>query len=76
MIAVQLRAAIIWQGAADVGHVAARLPHVTCGSLAARREAMQIPVSDISSQFAHFIHVVTLLILDYHIVIQLVMPPY
>ena len=74
MIAVQLRAAVIWHGAADVGHVAARLPHVTCGSLAARREAMQIPVSDISSQFAHFI--ITLPILDYHTVIQLGMPPY
>jgi len=35
---------------------------------------MQIPVSDISSQFTHFI--ITLLILDYHIVIQLVMTPY
>jgi len=39
-----------------------------------QREAIQIPVSDISLQFAHF--VITLQILDYHIVIQLVMPPY
>ena len=36
------------------------------------REAMQIPVSDISSQFAHFS--IRLEIFDYHIVIQLVMP--
>jgi len=28
MIAVQLRAAVIWHRAAGVGHVAARLPHV------------------------------------------------